>query len=67
MKQREIKDTIARVLGIETLNAIQGAVAASDARRMVVLSPTGSGKTLAFTIAILQRIDPKQVTPPRPL
>lgn len=64
MKQREIKDTIARVLGIETLNAIQGAVAASDARRMVVLSPTGSGKTLAFTIAILQRIDPKQVTPP---
>lgn len=43
-------------LGIERPNAMQEAVWASDAHRLVILSPTGSGKTAAFTAAILKRL-----------
>ena len=64
MKLHEIKGAIAHTLGIEKLNEIQNAVAASDARRIIVLAPTGSGKTIAYGIAVLERIDPSRVSPP---
>lgn len=57
MKLSAIQSAISKTLGIATLNAMQTAVAASDAERLLLLSPTGSGKTLAFTIAILRHYD----------
>lgn len=45
-------------LGIASPNAMQTAVWASDASRLVVLSPTGSGKTVAFGGALLKRLAP---------
>ncbi|MDE6397643.1 MAG: DEAD/DEAH box helicase [Muribaculaceae bacterium] len=56
MKLQDIKHEISRVMNIATLNPMQGAVAASDARRLILIAPTGSGKTLAFAIALLKRI-----------
>jgi len=64
MKLNEIKGAVAKTLGIEKLNEIQNTVAASDARRLIVLAPTGSGKTIAYTLAVLERLDPSRVTPP---
>lgn len=56
MKESEIIGNIRERLGIETLNEMQRAVAASPAQRITLLSPTGSGKTLAYTIAMLKRL-----------
>lgn len=64
MKLNEIKGAVAKTLGIEKLNEIQNTVAASDARRIIVLAPTGSGKTIAYTLAVLERLDPSRITPP---
>jgi len=52
----DLKDIINRRLGIVAPNAMQLAVWACDAQRIVVLSPTGSGKTVAFAGAMLQRM-----------
>lgn len=52
----DLKDITGRRLGIAEPNAMQLAVWASEAPRMVVLSPTGSGKTVAFAGALLQRL-----------
>lgn len=60
MKTTDIKSAISKSLGISELNAMQIAVASTDVRRLLLLSPTGSGKTLAFTIAILRRISPDE-------
>ncbi len=60
MKLTDIKAAIRKTAGIAELNPMQTAVAASDARRIVLLSPTGSGKTIAFTTAILRRISPAE-------
>lgn len=60
MKLQEIRAVVSRHMGIDTLNAMQSAAAASDASRVVLLSPTGSGKTLAFVIAMLRRINPEK-------
>lgn len=51
-----LNDIISRRLGIAEPNAMQLAVWASEAQRLVVLSPTGSGKTVAFAGAVLQRM-----------
>ena len=49
-------------LGIPQPNAMQLAVWASDAGRLIVLSPTGTGKTAAFGTALLKRLaDPHNV------
>lgn len=58
MRLTDIKTAIRKSAGITELNPMQAAVAASDARRIVLLSPTGSGKTLAFATAVLRRISP---------
>ena len=55
MKQSEILRRI-KASGIETLNPMQQAVAASRATDLVLLAPTGSGKTLAFTLALLRSL-----------
>lgn len=44
--------------GFETLNAMQEAVLASHARRIILLSPTGSGKTVAFSIFLKRCLQP---------
>lgn len=56
MKQDEIIRNIAERLSIGSLNAMQQAVAASRASRLIVLAPTGSGKTVAIAIAMLRAI-----------
>lgn len=53
----EIRRAVNHIHGIGELNAMQSAVAASKARRIVLLAPTGTGKTLAFACALLQRIE----------
>ena len=52
----DLKEIISRRLGIAAPNAMQQAVWASQASRLVVLSPTGSGKTVAFAGAMLLRL-----------
>lgn len=56
MRVEDIKARIRQCAGIAEFNAMQTAVSASDARRIVLLSPTGSGKTLAFITAVLKRM-----------
>lgn len=43
---------------IETLNPMQQLMAATDATRLILLSPTGSGKTAAFAIRLLRALGP---------
>ncbi len=57
MKSINIQETVKERFGIDRLNPMQQAVLASEATRMVVLSPTGSGKTIAFSGAMLRRLD----------
>lgn len=58
-----LSQIISERLGIDRPNAMQQAVWASQARRLVVLSPTGSGKTVGFMGAVLERLDnPRQTT-----
>ena len=45
---------------IETLNPMQQLMAATDATRLILLSPTGSGKTAAFAIRLLRAIGPSK-------
>ncbi|MDE6300986.1 MAG: DEAD/DEAH box helicase [Muribaculaceae bacterium] len=52
----QLRATVADQLGIARPNPMQDAVWASEARRMIVISPTGSGKTVAFIGAMLRRI-----------
>ena len=54
-----LSDLLGR-LGIKRANAMQEAVWASDASRLVVLSPTGTGKTAAFAAAIVKRVTPSR-------
>lgn len=49
-------DTVLGRLGIAAPNAMQQAVWASQARRIIVLSPTGSGKTAAFGAALYRKL-----------
>ena len=60
MKLTDIKAAVHNVLGIDTYNTMQTAVAVSDSRRIVLLSPTGSGKTVAFATALLRRLPDKK-------
>ncbi len=57
MKATLLTEIASERLGIARLNAMQQTVWASEAPRMVVLSPTGSGKTLAFAGAMLRRLE----------
>ena len=45
---------------IQTLNPMQQLMAATDAMRLILLSPTGSGKTAAFAIRLLRAIGPSK-------
>ena len=58
MDNKQILSNISTRLGIEALNPMQQAIATSDRRRIILLSPTGSGKTLAFSITVLRHIAP---------
>ena len=57
MKATQLTEIVADRFGINRLNPMQQTVWASEARRLVVLSPTGSGKTIAFAGAMLRRLD----------
>ncbi len=57
MKQSEILANI-RAIGIDSLNAMQRAVEATSAHKLILLAPTGSGKTIAFAIAMLRSLKP---------
>ena len=52
----DLDKILAEQFGINAPNPMQQAVWASEANRMIVISPTGSGKTLAFAGAMLKRI-----------
>lgn len=56
MKYSEIVDNVKNRLGIAELNAMQLAVGASKANKLILLAPTGSGKTVAFSIALLRSL-----------
>ena len=58
MKYSEIVANIKNRLGIAELNAMQIAVGASKANKLILLAPTGSGKTVAFSIALLRSLRP---------
>ncbi|MDE6703247.1 MAG: DEAD/DEAH box helicase [Muribaculaceae bacterium] len=58
MKYSEITANIKNKLGIAELNAMQIAVGASTAHKLILLAPTGSGKTVAFAIALLRSLKP---------
>lgn len=57
MKTKEIIRTIESRLSIEHLNAMQQAMAQTDATHITLVAPTGSGKTIAFIIRTLRAID----------
>ncbi len=54
----KLASIIREKFGIEQPNAMQQAVWASRASKLVILSPTGSGKTIAFGGALLKRLQP---------
>ncbi|MDE6239321.1 MAG: ATP-dependent helicase, partial [Muribaculaceae bacterium] len=58
MKYSEIVANIKNRLGIAELNAMQIAVGASKANKLILLAPTGSGKTVAYSIAVLRSLRP---------
>lgn len=58
MNDNSLKNLLSERLGIKSPNAMQQAVWASEAHRLIVLSPTGSGKTAAFAAAIVRRLRP---------
>lgn len=58
MKLDQIINNIHTRAGIQQLNPMQQAMAATDARQVMLLAPTGSGKTLAFAIYMLRRVKP---------
>lgn len=58
MKISQLRQIIKDKFGIAEPNAMQQAVWASEAHKLVVLSPTGSGKTIAFVGALLRRLSP---------
>lgn len=57
MKTKTVISNIVSRLGIENLNDMQRAMAATESRAIILLAPTGSGKTVAFTIAMLRNVD----------
>ncbi len=54
----KLASLIREKFGIEQPNAMQQAVWAARASKLVILSPTGSGKTIAFGGALLKRLQP---------
>lgn len=58
MNYSEIAANIKGRLGIAELNAMQLAVKASRAHKLILRAPTGSGKTVAFAIALLRSLRP---------
>ncbi len=52
----DLEKILTEQFGISNPNPMQQAVWASEANRMIVISPTGSGKTIAFAGAVLQRL-----------
>ncbi|MDE6153914.1 MAG: DEAD/DEAH box helicase [Muribaculaceae bacterium] len=56
MKLQKIIDNIRDKEGIERLNPMQEAMAATKSAGVVLLAPTGSGKTIAFALYLLQRV-----------
>ena len=54
----KLASIIREKFGIEQPNAMQQAVWAARASKLVILSPTGSGKTIAFGGALLKRLQP---------
>ena len=58
MDNRTILERLAQRHRIEKLNPMQQQMAATDATRIVLLSPTGSGKTVAFAIRLLRSLSP---------
>jgi len=55
----KLKDIIAAIshTGINRLNPMQEAMAATNSNSVLLLAPTGSGKTIAFALYLLQRIN----------
>lgn len=56
MAKLSLAGLLAERLGIKRPNAMQEAVWASTASRLIVLSPTGTGKTAAFGAAVVRRL-----------
>lgn len=56
MEHKSFSELLERQLGIKRPNAMQQAVWASKAHKLIILSPTGSGKTVAFAGAVIERL-----------
>ena len=54
MDPRTIRERLKERHDITQLNEMQQLMAATDARKLILLAPTGSGKTAAFTIRLLR-------------
>lgn len=54
MNKKEIIENARVALGIEHLTGLQGAMADSTSKEIIVLAPTGSGKTLAMALRVLR-------------
>lgn len=59
MAQQSLAEILKRRLGIDTPNPMQQAVWASNAGRLVILSPTGTGKTAAFGALLVRLLKPE--------
>ena len=60
METRIIAERLKERHNIINLNEMQRTMAATDARRIILLSPTGSGKTAAFTLRLLRFLGPSE-------
>lgn len=58
MEKNIILDRLRERHGINQLNGMQTLMSATDADRIILLSPTGSGKTAAFVIRLLRFLHP---------
>lgn len=58
MDTRTIIERLRERHNISNLNEMQQAMAATEARHAILLSPTGSGKTAAFTLRLLRFLGP---------
>lgn len=60
METRTIIERLRERHNIQTLNEMQQIMAATESRRIILLSPTGSGKTAAFTLRLLRHLGPSR-------
>lgn len=58
METKVILERLRERHGITSLNEMQQQMMATDAKKIILLSPTGSGKTAAFTLRLLRFLRP---------